>query len=101
MAAEREGRTFRVVPARLPEDVGAELLAGLGRLTACRALGEASLRDICAGLLSLDKAADVPDAAGACCDLRRARQHRGRSEAVPVSRACPAGIIGDALSRAP
>ena len=98
MAAERVGKGYRVVPARLPEDVGAELLAGLGRLTACRALGEASLRDVCAALLSIDKAADEPDAAGAVAIFAALGSTAARREAVAGLARARAGILGDALS---
>lgn len=98
MAAERVGKGYRVVPARLPEDVGAELLAGLGRLTACRALGEASLRDVCAALLSIDKAADVPDAAGAVAIFATLGSTAARRDAVAGLVRARAGILGDALS---
>lgn len=98
MATEREGREFRVVPARLPEDVGAELLAGLGRLTACRSLGEATLRDVCAALLSINKAADVPDDAGAVAIFAALGSTAARREAVAGLVRARAGVLGDALS---
>lgn len=98
MAAERVGKGYRVAPARLPEDVGTELLAGLGRLTACRSLGDASLRDVCAALLSIDKAADVPDAAGAVAIFATLGSTAARRDAVAGLVRARAGILGDALS---
>ena len=97
MTDERHATQYRAVPARLPDEAGAELLAGLGHLTACRALGEACLRDLCAELLAVIKAA-APDNTGAAAIFSALGSAADRRDVVAGLVRARSSTLGDALS---